>query len=81
MVFRGKTLLDAAIIDPEGCPRPVPIAEIHLCAAAPGQDFGIALHRVDQREHLLRRVSDQHRFIDLRHFSFAQNAHRMALVE
>ena len=66
-IFRGEAAPDAAIVDLDRRACLGRVAVNQRGAAAPREEPGVILHRINQGEHLLRREFDEHRLLDLRH--------------
>src|ERR1700712_638092 len=67
LIAGGEVRTDAAIVDIDARQRLAFPALEHARSAAPGKKRGIGLDVGDEIEHLLRRIRDQHGFVDQGH--------------
>ena len=67
MIGSGEVRAHAMEVDVDADHDPGTVALDHLDAAAPRQECGVVLDRLDQREHLLAAVRDEHGLVDVGH--------------
>ena len=70
-ILGSEALLDVMIVDMHRRFEHVIADPLHFSPAAPGQEVWIILDPIHQREHLPRRIKNQHGFFHYRHQSAA----------